>query len=592
MNKAMLKRIGTGSLAAVVALGVQASALAFTTTSVFANETEDLAPETTVETVVDEDTSVPDNEAPIATLLTMDDESEDAVVEEQVVHFVTGWDTGSNTGGFFKVQNASELPVTDGMTNAVYQTASNTKDDGSVASVAIWTLTYAKDAVIGTLPELTVESEDVFTEWVDEAGSPVTAETVAADGAIYYASYDSGVTSTYNDMIQDLLNPSDEPETEVPDETEEVNITVTYVLDTEKGSFVNTEAMIGEFLHNIALSDDGSNFVLTYAVEGALNVIPEVKANDGYEFTGWFDESGAAVTSDTEVKDGATFAAGFETVPEPTEVPDPDPTEASEPTEKPDEPEPTEKPTEVPTETPEPTETPAETTDPTQTPTEKPSEAPEPTKEPEVINPSPIPVETNTEPSTQPTEASQNENDVTYVLRVVDTTGAAKNVSVKGSKTLSELANALGYTSVGSWAVKQANITEYKIDGSTTIQTLVDLFKNGDVEVIAYNPDGTVLGCAVAKQTTQDNVFDVTLSKDTNVALRTASEIQNEKNGTDGKGKGEGETNTVSNEGKSDATATPVQTSDSMAWMIYGGIAVVLIGLIAAYVVYIKKFRK
>lgn len=181
----------------------------------------------------------------------------------------------------------------------------------------------------------------------------------------------------------------------------------------------------------------------------------------------------------------------------------------------------------------------------------------------------------------------------TYNLTVVSTTGSTSKVSIKGNKTLAELAEALGYNDVGKWAVKQANIDEYGIDGSTTMSTFAELIqKNGDLAIIAYNSDGTVKGCAKVVADDTEGSYTVTLSKDTNVALRSASEINEGKGvGTDGKGKGDTTTNTVSNDGKSDGTAPVVNTADVATLPLYGALGGMSSVLLAVVTFLKKRFK-
>lgn len=171
----------------------------------------------------------------------------------------------------------------------------------------------------------------------------------------------------------------------------------------------------------------------------------------------------------------------------------------------------------------------------------------------------------------------------TYELTVVSTTGATSKVTIKGNKTLAELATALGYTNVAKWAVKQANISEYQVDGTITMATLADLIaKNGDLAVVAYDANGAAIGCAKVVAN-GNNSYTVTLSKDTNVALRSADEIADAVDAS-GKGKGEGETNTVTQDGKSDAAAPAVTTADIATLPLYGafgGMSSVLLALAA-----------
>ena len=206
--------------------------------------------------------------------------------------------------------------------------------------------------------------------------------------------------------------------------------------------------------------------------------------------------------------------------------------------------------------------------------------------------------------TTTPTDTSQGDEIVSYTLKVVSATGSQTSVTIKSNKTLEALATALGYNTTDSgksdyiakWAVKQANIAEYAIDGSYTMKSLADLVaKNGDLEIIAYKSDGTAIGAAKV-EANGDNAFTVTLSKDTNMALRSADEIASGKDASvDGKGKSDSDTpgttpsNPVENEGKSDSEAPGVQTSDSGVLATYGILGSVSAAIAAAFAILRKR---
>lgn len=111
-----------------------------------------------------------------------------------------------------------------------------------------------------------------------------------------------------------------------------------------------------------------------------------------------------------------------------------------------------------------------------------------------------------------------------YTLVITGVTGTVQKVQVNPDITLGKLATALKYTNIAKWTVKQANISEYEISASTTMQELASLLKNGDLLIIAYDSNGKAIGSAKVVKVT-DSEMNVTLSKDTNVALRSAEEI-------------------------------------------------------------------
>lgn len=546
--------------------------------------------------------------------------------EQISVYYVTFQNQDYQTGGWFT--------DTGSMTDSVYYTyllSNGTSTD----SIEVLEVKYDIEATyLEVVPEITAFDTDVFTGWQDAEGNPISEETKVTANAVYYAGYESGVTVLDDTILGSILNKQ---------------VAVTYQLDGTYGSF-------GEVPEDISYerndADGIQNLLVYYAADITPTFVPEVYPIDGYVFTGWADEFGElwdGFTSDSQLEqmNGAKFAAVFEAEEGPNENEDPDdgpddqvenpdetePVESDTPDDSevgnpdddviigpdtmentptptvPDESEPVE-----PTATPTPvilTPTTESTTEPTQTPTQQPSgngsQTAQNGSEPPILvsanifsTPTPIPLESAV---TQPERVINVDDGVantselkTYVLKIVDTTGNNMKVSVKENKTLDQLVTALGYTGISSWGIKQAEVSTYQISGTTTMATLSELFLNGDVCVIAYGSDGVPMGCAVAKITSEKDVYDVLLSKDTNVALRTATEAA-EQSRTDMSGKGAGQTETkdaVTQDGKSDEVAEAIHTGDSVGWIIC--IVVIAVILLAAagyggYRLY-KKYQK
>lgn len=190
-------------------------------------------------------------------------------------------------------------------------------------------------------------------------------------------------------------------------------------------------------------------------------------------------------------------------------------------------------------------------------------------------------------PNGEKPDGGQVDQGLTYLINLTDTKGNTS--TVKGVKSIhtwgdfaKQIADAklMDWSDVAKWTLKQAKVSERAIGADTKMKEIVDLLKDGDVQVTAYDKDGKALGCAVLTANGKENSFDVLLSKDTNVTLRTAEEISN-------KGKGEG----VSQEGKGDGVAPSVQTADSNALLIYSVAAGTLVLAIGGYVVYQRKVK-
>lgn len=113
-----------------------------------------------------------------------------------------------------------------------------------------------------------------------------------------------------------------------------------------------------------------------------------------------------------------------------------------------------------------------------------------------------------------------------------------------------------------------------------------------DGVTIEKSTDGTALGCAKVVADSTEGSYTVTLSKDTNVALRSKEEIDQENASTDGKGKDDESKNEVSKDGKSDSEAPAVDTSDVATLPLYGALGGVSSVLLGAAAFLKKKFRK
>ena len=187
----------------------------------------------------------------------------------------------------------------------------------------------------------------------------------------------------------------------------------------------------------------------------------------------------------------------------------------------------------------------------------------------------------------------QEEQTERYALSIISPTGTKTEVGVDSDVTLGALAEKLGYT-VSSWGLKTATTEEQAVDANITMKEIADVAEGSEVLLIAHNADGTAMGSAKVTKT-GDGTYQVSLSKDTNVEL-------SEMNGKGkGEGEGEGEKNPggssgtgsgVSNTGKGDTVATSVDTADSLALPVYGGLSALLTTALGALAVIKKKFLK
>lgn len=466
--------------------------------------------------------------------------------QKNVVRFVTSWNENVKHGGDFKVQEVDEDELPEGVKSVDYSVISD-GFEADVDAIAVWDVVYDNTVEsLGTLPELLVQDDDVLSGWVDFEGNEVTDKTKPTPGAMYYANFESEIVerNAWSGVLTEDENALFQPAA-----------VVTYQLSEDGGEafgqFTGLEKLQVDGVDSLTMAKDNLSLYVAYSEDGEFGVLPEVEPVDGYKFIGWMDGNNEVV-ADTEYKDEQVLTAKFEKIKTAT----PDDADKDDDDKKDD------------------------IHGDINVDNTKPDSD---DKKDEDNNSNAVPDGNGGVVSKDPPHM------VMYVMHLTDTTGATKDVKVQSYKTLDELADALSYD-VKGWAIKQANISEYKVEGSMTIESVVELFKNGDVEVIAYDGSNQAMGCAVAKTTEKEYEYDVLLSKDTNVALRTADEIKSGKEASvDGKGKDE---NPVTKEGKPDSVAEPVQTSDSNAWMLYLGFGLMLFvcaGGYGTYVMYKKK---
>ena len=109
------------------------------------------------------------------------------------------------------------------------------------------------------------------------------------------------------------------------------------------------------------------------------------------------------------------------------------------------------------------------------------------------------------------------------------------------------------------------------------MKELAALLKNGDLLIIAYDSAGKALGSAKVEKIS-DSEMKVTISKDTNVALKSASEAEAAGAAADGKGKGETSSKPAEEKpGKVDEVAPVTPTGDTFGYLVYGILGTMLV---------------
>lgn len=493
-----------------------------------------------------------------------EDNTDSVLYQRNVVRFVTSWNENSKTGGEFMLHTTDEFDEDAKLPEGVKSVNVDIISDGfeeDVDAIAVYDVWYEQDAEkLNVLPEVDAFDSDMFRGWVDADGKSVDENTKPEPGMMYYADFESEIvernawTGVLTENENALLQPA---------------AVVKYVISEDAGEiygeFDDVETLFTEKVDFVKLSLDEMTLTVGYTEDGVFEVLPKVHGLNGCSFLEWMDGKNAVIEED-EYEDEQVLTARFDKVGD-SDVKHPD--DEKQPGSDKDK--------------------------------DDSGDVDSDDKKNDDIH-GDITVDNSKDNNQDNSNQNGNSNDkpqgvvsqnpphiYLYVLHLTDTTGGTKDVKVQSDKSLKELAEALSYN-VSKFAIKQASVTEYPVDDSMTMESVVELFKNGDIEVIAYDENGTAMGCAVAKVTSKDYEYDVLLSKDTNVALRTADEIKNNQEASvDSKGKGE---NPVSKEGKPDEQAPSIQTSDSTGWMLYVLIGVIVLVIAAAgvgYYVYNKK---
>ena len=300
MSKKMFTKVGTSTLATLLAVGAPVS--------VMATPKSDTAEDAVDEIVLNEEPSAEESEA-VASLLQMESKAEETDSKHDqlvAVHFVTGWDNAAKSdvkrGGTFKATKPSELGTSDAVAEAVYQRQAQ-EVNGVTQQAAVWTVYYKKDAQkLEKLPEINVFDGDTFNGFSDASGETVTTETVPENGAVYFANYTSNVTYEYNSMIQEMID------------REASTSSVIWELNPSMGAFGITE-MNGAV--DSTMSYEKDRLFVEYDNTAEAFGAPEVIAQDGYTFLGWFKEGTFQENTDGQfdeknVADGDVYVARFE----------------------------------------------------------------------------------------------------------------------------------------------------------------------------------------------------------------------------------------------------------------------------------------
>lgn len=284
MSKKMLTKVGTSTLATLLAVGAPVSVMATPKTE---------GSEGAVDEIVLNEASTEDAEA-VASLLKLEADGDLKHDQLIAVHFVTGYDNDAKRGGLFTATKPSEFGAPESVAEAVYQRQSQ-EVDGKVQQAHVWTVYYRADSVkLEKLPDLEVMEGETFNGWLNSNGEAVTADTLPKNGDVYFANYTSNVTYEYNALIQEMI------------QREQSTSSVIYELDTEMGAFGVAE-MDGAVDFDMSYGKD--RLFVAYDNTAAFFGAPEVMAKEGHEFLGWFKEGTDTKFDSSKVEDGDVYVA-------------------------------------------------------------------------------------------------------------------------------------------------------------------------------------------------------------------------------------------------------------------------------------------
>ena len=284
MSKKMLTKVGTSTLATLLAVGAPVSVMATPKTE---------GSEGAVDEIVLNEASTEDAEA-VASLLKLEADGDLKHDQLIAVHFVTGYDNDAKRGGLFTATKPSEFGAPESVAEAVYQRQSQ-EVDGKVQQAHVWTVYYRADAAkLEKLPDLEVMEGETFNGWLNSNGEAVTADTLPKNGDVYFANYTSNVTYEYNALIQEMI------------QREQSTSSVIYELDTEMGAFGVAE-MDGAVDFDMSYGKD--RLFVAYDNTAASFGAPEVMAKEGHEFLGWFKEGTDTKFDSSKVEDGDVYVA-------------------------------------------------------------------------------------------------------------------------------------------------------------------------------------------------------------------------------------------------------------------------------------------
>ena len=409
---------------------------------------------------------------------------------KKVVRFVTSWNESKGLGGKFKIKDGMDFPLSNEMVSTSYMVI---VDGGKSESIAVWDVTYAsKSSKISAFPEVTSCGSDKLVGWVDENGNEVDERHSVKSDSVYYAVYKQGVT--YQEDVG-FASGSGSGSGQKPGSSDGSG-SVKPNKDKPGSGSVNS--------NNNSGSGNGSGNVGNDSGNAGLN---SGGNSNGVGNTGGSDKVNGS-TGNNSGSQGSDGISGNESEPENVGIngsgsgtngmnsgSSSDNVDGGN--------------------------------------LESGGSANGSDKNGSGSNST-----GNNSGDTGNTSGSESSNGNTdtftitsYLFHVKELKGNIRDIRLQSNKSLKDLAEVLSFDA-DSYAVKQVDGDEYSVKDDMTLEELIDLLTNGDVCLIGYK-DKKPIGCAVFCDSLSENEFNLVMSKDTDVKLRTADEVVNGVKGVD-----------------------------------------------------------
>lgn len=407
---------------------------------------------------------------------------------KKVVRFVTSWNESKGLGGKFKIKDGMDFPLSNEMVSASYMVI---VDGGKSESIAVWDVTYAsKSSKISAFPEVTSCGSDKLVGWVDENGNEVDERHSVKSDSVYYAVYKQGVTHQED---VGFASGSGSGSGQKPDGSDgSGSVKPNKDKPGSGGAGSGNNSGNGNGSGNTG-SNSGGNSNGVGNTGGSDNVNGSSGNNSGSQgsdgqgsggISGNGNEqgdvgmngSGSGTNgmnsgSSSDNADGGNLESGGS----------------------------------------------ADGSD---------------------KNGSGSNFTGSNSGNTGDTSGSESSGGNTdtftitsYLFHVKELKGNIRDIRLQSNKSLKDLAEVLSFDA-DSYAVKQVDGDEYSVKDDMTLEELIDLLTNGDVCLIGYK-DKKPIGCAVFCDSLSENEFNLVMSEDTDVKLRTADEVVNGVKGVD-----------------------------------------------------------